>query len=269
LLAFVCLAPLAWEAAQQYATMQLPYNRLVVDQYVGTLPAGAARVCSLDQFTVANTPSCAAATNKPAELTQWMHAGVQSYVTTGEPPVPPGMTVQHTVPDTARGGNGEGFLVATRDPHTALVTTGPTAQTSDGLRIDGVRLAASPPRARMSPLEAAATVTRSAADTTLAVNLYATVTAAVTEPGWWLFVHLVDADGNGVSQRATVPRGDYAIASWQVGELVIIPADLALPADLPAGAYTLQLGFYRPSDGARMVVDGFADGTWSTAITLR
>lgn len=268
-LAFCCIVPNVAGAVTQYRTMQLPYNRLVVDQLVGSLPAGAARVCSLDQFSVANTPSCSAATNKANEIDAWRHAGMQSFVAAGAAPVPTGMTVLQELPNTSHGGNGERFLVSTRDPHTDLTTIGTAALTSDGLRIDGIRLGAGAPRARLTPLDADATVTLRSDTSTLHVNLYATVTAPVTEPGWWLFVHLVNADGVVIAQRTTAPRTDYPISAWQPGELVLIPADVDLPAGAAAGTYTIRLGFYRPSDGARMVVAGASDGEWQTQVQLR
>lgn len=148
------------------------------------------------------------------------------------------------------------------------MTVGTPAQTSDGLQIVGVRLGTGAARSRLSPLAAVERLPVRANDRTLAINAYLTVTAPVTEPGWWLFVHLVNADGVVVSQRATLPRTDYPIDQWQAGELILIPADIDLPQDLAAGTYTLQIGFYRPSDGARMVITPGSDGAWQLPLTF-
>jgi hypothetical protein len=90
----------------------------------------------------------------------------------------------------------------------------------------------------------------------------------VSEPNWWLFVHLFDANGTKISERANPPQRDYPIADWQAGELIVINTDLAAPA-LPAGDYTIVLGFFRPSDGARMIISGSDNGTWQLPITIK
>jgi hypothetical protein len=90
----------------------------------------------------------------------------------------------------------------------------------------------------------------------------------VTEPGWWIFVHIIDAQGAIVAQRISLPRDDLPIATWQPDELVVLRADVPLAAPLPPGAYTLSFGFFRPTDGARMVVDGGIDGAWQVGIDV-
>jgi hypothetical protein len=100
----------------------------------------------------------------------------------------------------------------------------------------------------------------------LNINTYFRVITPVSEPGWWLFVHIIDQNGQKIAERATVPRNDYAIADWQAGELVVVNTDI--PAIIPAGNYTLELGFFRPHDGARMIVNGSNDGTWRVPFSI-
>lgn len=59
------------------------------------------------------------------------------------------------------------------------------------------------------------------------------------------FVHLLGPDGRLVAQQDTVPcQGACPASSWLPGEILLDPVELALPADLPAGSYTLAVGWY-------------------------
>jgi hypothetical protein len=84
-----------------------------------------------------------------------------------------------------------------------------------------------------------------------------------------LFVHILDANGTQIAQRVTLPRADYPISEWKKGELVVLPADVPLTTPLAPGNYTLEWGFYRPTDGARMVIDGGVDGGWRTDFRIQ
>jgi len=77
------------------------------------------------------------------------------------------------------------------------------------------------------------------------------------------FVHLLGrpkADGSVVyAQRDSQPCDDsYATTGWAPGNLLAADMTLDLPADLPAGTYTLQTGWYNPADGVREPVLGDA-----------
>ncbi|HET8626873.1 MAG TPA: phospholipid carrier-dependent glycosyltransferase [Thermomicrobiales bacterium] len=61
-----------------------------------------------------------------------------------------------------------------------------------------------------------------------------------------LFVHLRDAANRTVAQRDTPPRADDPTSAWRPGSPVLVNADLALPAPLPPGRYTVVIGLYRP-----------------------
>jgi hypothetical protein len=69
-----------------------------------------------------------------------------------------------------------------------------------------------------------------------------------------LFVHLRDAAGRTVAQRDDWPRhGTYQTSAWRAGEPLLDEANLALPATLAPGRYTLVLGL-APPDRSRLPV---------------
>jgi hypothetical protein len=66
-----------------------------------------------------------------------------------------------------------------------------------------------------------------------------------------LFVHVLAPDGQRVAQ-VDAPIDDGMFAQWQAGQKFGTAIPIALPPDLPSGAYRVVLGAYRPSDGARL-----------------
>ena len=61
-----------------------------------------------------------------------------------------------------------------------------------------------------------------------------------------MLVQLLDHNGAIVAQADGPPaRGGRPTSQWQAGETVIDSRQIALPADLPAGDYTLVFGMYR------------------------
>jgi len=72
------------------------------------------------------------------------------------------------------------------------------------------------------------------------------------------FVHLVNSAGQGVTQSDHRPGGDFYPSSyWQPGETLRDQHTLALPADLPAGTYRLQVGmYYQPEPGVIQSMGG-------------
>jgi hypothetical protein len=89
-----------------------------------------------------------------------------------------------------------------------------------------------------------------------------------------VFVHLVDGQGNLVAQADAPPRdGTYPTSAWNDAEYVRDPHPFQLPEDLPPGDYTVRIGLYRASDGARAQIlenDKIAgDAVDLTAIRVR
>lgn len=72
-----------------------------------------------------------------------------------------------------------------------------------------------------------------------------------------VFVHLLDAAGNIVAQGDSVPVGGrYPTSVWEVGEQIIDPRAITLPAELMPGQYRLIVGLYNPLDGSRLRLSG-------------
>ncbi|HEY7598824.1 MAG TPA: hypothetical protein VH741_02765, partial [Candidatus Limnocylindrales bacterium] len=69
---------------------------------------------------------------------------------------------------------------------------------------------------------------------------------------FFIFVHVLDAAGNRVAQRDTPPwQGRFPTSSWRAGTLVVDVNDVALPAGLAPGEYTIAIGMFDPANGAR------------------
>jgi hypothetical protein len=86
-----------------------------------------------------------------------------------------------------------------------------------------------------------------AAGAALSVTLYWEGTAASSETRdeHFVFVHLLDADGNLVTQHDGPPVGGrYPVAAWRPGDIVPDTHVLMLSPDLAPGGYRLQVGMY-------------------------
>ncbi|MBK8432261.1 MAG: hypothetical protein IPL28_13650 [Chloroflexi bacterium] len=76
-----------------------------------------------------------------------------------------------------------------------------------------------------------------------------------------VFIHLLDGAGEIAAQRDAPPvLGSYPVAVWQPDTIITDQHPIPLPADLPAGTYTLALGLYNPHDFGRWSAEGTADG---------
>ena len=71
---------------------------------------------------------------------------------------------------------------------------------------------------------------------------------------WHSFLHLYDAAGQKVAQAEDHrPGGEYLPSTlWQPGDVIADQFDIALPAELAPGEYTLMAGFYDPATGGRI-----------------
>ncbi len=98
---------------------------------------------------------------------------------------------------------------------------------------------------------AASSVTRGQ---TLNLDLFWRADRTLAE-SYTVFVHLVDASGNVVRDADSPPSsGAYPTDRWDSGETVRDRHALVIPAGLSPGDYTLEIGIYLPSTGARLPV---------------
>ncbi|MCA9951442.1 MAG: glycosyltransferase family 39 protein [Anaerolineales bacterium] len=75
----------------------------------------------------------------------------------------------------------------------------------------------------------------------------------VPADSYLVFVHLVDAVGNIVSQVDRVPvDGLRPTSGWRAGEVLTDNIVLTLPADLVSGTYTVNVGIFNTDDGQRL-----------------
>ena len=79
----------------------------------------------------------------------------------------------------------------------------------------------------------------------LAVTLYWQALTAMPLD-YTIFVHLVGPDGQTVAQHDGQPAWEVPLptTTWQPGEILQDKHLLALPPDLPAGEYHLEIGVY-------------------------
>ena len=86
----------------------------------------------------------------------------------------------------------------------------------------------------------------------VAVTLYWQA-STLSSSGAKVFIHLYDAAGNlGPQSDGWAFHGTRPSYTWLPGEIVVDPRLLALPADLPAGQYSLEVGLYNPDGSGRL-----------------
>jgi 4-amino-4-deoxy-L-arabinose transferase-like glycosyltransferase len=79
-----------------------------------------------------------------------------------------------------------------------------------------------------------------------------------TADHWKVFTHLLDGGSVVVAQRDAEPGDNLRpTTSWQPGEQIQDNYGIAIPSDLPAGSYTLEIGMYDGDN--RSVFDGRGD----------
>ena len=90
---------------------------------------------------------------------------------------------------------------------------------------------------------------------TLALTLVWRAARGPTLDHWKVFTHLLDGGSAVVAQRDAEPADNLRpTTSWNRGEQIEDNYGIAIPGDLPAGSYTLEVGMY---DGdKRSVFDG-------------
>jgi hypothetical protein len=69
-----------------------------------------------------------------------------------------------------------------------------------------------------------------------------------------VFVHLYGSDGKLWAQQDNQPvHGTYPTSDWQTGEIIVDAYELQLPANLPAGVFTLAVGMYDSQTQQRLI----------------
>jgi len=87
-----------------------------------------------------------------------------------------------------------------------------------------------------------------------------------------VFVHLIDEDGQLAGTGDGPPLGGaFPTSVWNPGDWILDEHNVPLPPDLPSGVYTVQVGWYDPTTGARLPAvqaeerlaqDAVVVGTW-------
>ena len=102
---------------------------------------------------------------------------------------------------------------------------------------------------------------------TLHLTLYWTARAPI-KTSYTVFVHFLAADGFDVAGADSLPAGGRRLTDqWGVGEAVIDPHLIPVPADAPPGEYGIEVGLYQLSTGERLPLVGAA-GTVADAVKL-
>jgi mannosyltransferase len=74
-----------------------------------------------------------------------------------------------------------------------------------------------------------------------------------TTRNWKVFIHVLDGAGVKRTQNDGYPADGQAwSSSWQPNEVIVDVHNVPLPADLPAGDYTVRLGLYDEQSGERL-----------------
>ena len=92
---------------------------------------------------------------------------------------------------------------------------------------------------------------------------------AETGTDWTVFVHLLDSDGNIVSQADGPPLGGaYPSSYWQADEWLQDRRILRIPATVSGEVLTCVTGFYDPETGRRMATLGEQAAAMGDSVTL-
>jgi hypothetical protein len=91
----------------------------------------------------------------------------------------------------------------------------------------------------------------------------------VPRADYTVFLHLLDSEGQVVSQHDSPPQGGaYPTSTWDSGEVVIDEHTLRPPLDLTPGLYSLWVGLYLPASGERLATAGGADSVRLGSVRL-
>jgi serine/threonine-protein kinase len=79
---------------------------------------------------------------------------------------------------------------------------------------------------------------------------------ALTPPtdNYYLFIYLTTPQGGIVSKIEAPPQAGQLTTNWRVGELVVDPYQLPVPATAAPGDYQIRIGFYNPTTSVRLPI---------------
>ena len=93
---------------------------------------------------------------------------------------------------------------------------------------------------------------------TLDLTLVWRAATGPTSEHWKVFTHLLDGSSQVVAQRDAEPADNLRpTTSWERGEQVLDNYGIAIPSNLPAGSYTLEIGMY--AGDRRSQIEGRGD----------
>jgi hypothetical protein len=102
----------------------------------------------------------------------------------------------------------------------------------------------------------------------LSLTLYWQASQPV-EDDYTVFVHVLDAQGRLIAQQDNPPlQGNLPTSLWLPGIMLQDYYQIALPADCPAGIYTIQIGLYQPGVGERLLPKSSAGQVADRALQL-
>ncbi len=145
----------------------------------------------------------------------------------------------------------------------------PLAETAEGAfyRVDGGQEAQPSPLQRWEnglALLSAEVVTAPAVGEPLTLIYHWKVTAAAPPADYHFFNHVLDASGELVAQEDAAA---IDARNWRQGDALVTRFTIALPAEMPPGRYTVQVGQYTWPDVTRVPLVG--DSSETTATTYR
>ncbi len=139
------------------------------------------------------------------------------------------------------------------------------ARWDEAVRLDGYRLETAPPSLDREPSSA---VDSLEGGDILRLTLY-WETLIRTRMEYKVFVHLVGPDGRIWAQQDGFPvGGTRSSTSWRQGETLVDKYAIILPTRAPSGEYSLEVGWYQPETGSRLLLEGPGESSGADRLVL-
>lgn len=203
-----------------------------------------------------------------ADVAVWQAGGFGRFVFNSKlfaDPKPSHVITHQHIDGDRDGGSGWPFDLIVTDVRKTLSVVGSPMSTKFGVDVLGVRIGRGEMRSRLTPLDTSTQLPNN--DQPILINVYLDTTQTPVYPEALLFVHLLDANQQKVTQRDTPPVDYYPLSQWQAGDFVIAMGDLPVAALAP-GTYQLSIGFYEPVIGQLLPIVNSPDGTYRVTFTI-